>query len=294
MSKFKDMPDDYLRRNYVPDVYQPSIYKIDYQKLKDAGIKFISFDIDDTIAALEDPNPSKEAITLFEDLKNMGFELMLLTNARNSRAENFAERLGIKGRCISRAKKPLTTHFQTMKDQSGMEKSQMAHVGNSMRDDVAGGNAFGIVTCLVRRVGKLAKVGAFVPGTGPKTRDLKLELKNRGIWRKHHKNIKGDQYYQLGEQPQYQTVAKDIAEAAAANLIQQVEADKDTTYTLEEIMQNCYKAHEREGMETLRKHLGKISHLQGYGLMLRVSGNLKNMSCPMVNCLALCLQSAAT
>lgn len=34
MSKFKDMSDDYLKRNYVPDVYQPSIHAIDYEKLK--------------------------------------------------------------------------------------------------------------------------------------------------------------------------------------------------------------------------------------------------------------------
>lgn len=97
MSKFKDMSDEFLKRNYVPAVYQPSIYKIDYQKLKDAGIKFLSFDIDDTIADLVEPNPPKEAKTLFENLKNMGFEIMLLSNTWDERAANFAEKLGIKG-----------------------------------------------------------------------------------------------------------------------------------------------------------------------------------------------------
>ena len=32
---------------FVPDVYQKSIYKIDYGKLKEKGIMLISFDIDD-------------------------------------------------------------------------------------------------------------------------------------------------------------------------------------------------------------------------------------------------------
>lgn len=43
------MSDEQLRATFVPDVYQESIYKIDYGRLKAHGIKLISFDIDDTI-----------------------------------------------------------------------------------------------------------------------------------------------------------------------------------------------------------------------------------------------------
>lgn len=46
MSNFEHMLDDYLRQNSVPAVYQPNIYRIDYQKLWDVGIRFLSFDID--------------------------------------------------------------------------------------------------------------------------------------------------------------------------------------------------------------------------------------------------------
>ena len=84
-----------------------------------------------------------------------------------------------------------------------------------------------------------------------------------GLWRKHHKEIKGDQYYQLGELPKYQTkqapfssAQKNDMEAAAADLIQQVEADQDKTYTLEELQRNIHKNNESAGMRTLRKHLG--------------------------------------
>ena len=205
MSKFKDMSDEFLKRNYVPAVYQPSIYKINYQKLKDAGIKFLSFDIDDTIADLVEPNPPKEAKTLFENLKNMGFEIMLLSNTWDERAANFAEKLGIKGKYIPRAEKPLTSHFSKMQEVCGLEKDQMAHIGNSMRDDVAGGNAFGITTCLVRRAGITGGLPKKIPGVQTQGQKLRKELKKRGIWRKHHKYYDGDQYYQLGETPGYIT-----------------------------------------------------------------------------------------
>ena len=32
---------------------------------------------------------------------------------------------------------------------------------------------------------------------------LREELKKRGIWHKHHVEVHGDQYYQLGETQQY-------------------------------------------------------------------------------------------
>ena len=205
MSKFKSMSDDYLRNTYVPDVYQKDIYAIDYLKLKAHGIKCISFDIDDTITGLENailPNskPPKAAITLFEKLKAAGFVVILLTNTHDDRGRRFCKILGANG-YIARAKKPRTDNFRKILDDYGLEKSQIAHVGDSISNDVAGGNTFGIVTCLVRRVGALQAIGGkFVTTEGQK---LRKELKSRGLWRKHHKNDRNDQYYQLGETPKY-------------------------------------------------------------------------------------------
>ena len=208
MSKYRDMSDDYMRDTYVPDVYQRSIYAIDYQKLKEHGIKLISFDIDDTIAGFENvrlptSKPSKKAITLFAKLKAMGFNVVLLTNAAEERAKRFCEDLGADG-YIAKAEKPKTDNFQKIHDTYGhdLEKAQIAHIGNSMVDDIAGGNVYGVTTCLVRRVGKLTAIPGKLPGKteGQKLRD---ELKSRRIWRKHHKYEKDDQYYQLGETPKY-------------------------------------------------------------------------------------------
>ena len=240
----------------MPDVYQLSIYAIDYQQLKDAGIKLISFDIDDTVADLMAPEPPKTAIALFKNLKRMGFEIMLLSNAWDTRAENYAEKLGIKDRYIPRAEKPFTTHFQAMQDQCRVEKNQMAHVGNSMMEDVAGGNAFGITTCLVRRVRVTGGLPKRIPGVKTQGQKLRKELKKRGIWRKHHKENPNDQYYQLGEIPEYKRT-QDIAEIASTNLRIQVEAEKDVTSTLDEGIRNPHMVNKNEGMETLRKHLGE-------------------------------------
>ena len=202
MSKFKNISDDYLRDNYVPDVYQPDIYSSDYEKLKAVGIKFISFDIDGTIESIVD-KPSKTAIVKFTNLKNMGFKLALITNNKDKRGKIFAEALEVD--YIPRAKKPRTVHFKALQERYGLDKEEMAHVGNSMLNDVAGGNSFGITTCLVRSVGIAEKVGNKARNVLGKTEGqmIREELKSRDIWRKHHKYAKEDQYYQLGEKPRY-------------------------------------------------------------------------------------------
>lgn len=209
------MSDDELRR-FVPDVYQKNIYKIDYRKLKERGIRLISFDIDDTINDVLFNNlqaripggkltMSTDARDLFRELKEMGFTVTLLTNAHTKIAQDTCEDLQADG-YIARADKPETRNFQRMMERYGVEPSQMAHVGNSIRQDVAGGNLAGVTTCLVRRAGVSMKAGKFfLKAAGLKTKGhlVRKRLLERDLWRKHRKNSKGDQYYQLGEMPRY-------------------------------------------------------------------------------------------
>lgn len=257
---------------FVPDVYQKNIYKIDYRKLKENGGKLISFDIDDTITdsfrnkargalhvKVTMPRDAKE---LFQELKAMGFKVVLLTNTKASIAKDVCDELQADG-YIARADKPETRSFEKLMFEYGVEPSQMVHVGNSMRQDIAGGNRAGVTTCLVRRAGYSLKVVKFFKkeaGLPTKGHLVRQKLLERGLWRKHHKDVKGDQYFQLGELPRYQakhTVAQEsIAEAAATDLITKINADKNKTFTLEEIQRNIYKSKESAGTKTLRTHLG--------------------------------------
>lgn len=203
MNQYKDMADDYLIKTYVPDVYQKSIFKINYKQLENSGIKLISFDIDDTIVPIEKHNPTKAAITLFENLRRMGFKIVLVSNANDNRVQRFGKKLGVK--CISRASKPNTVALETIRQmyiekyKTELSKKEMAHVGNSMIKDVATGNTYGVTTCLVRNVGKLPTIGKALNPLKTEGQLLREVLLERGIWRKHHLKDKGDQYYQLEE-----------------------------------------------------------------------------------------------
>lgn len=199
-------------RIYVPNVYQKSIYDIDFEKLKDNGIKLLSFDIDDTIddvllnnikarvSVVEFTMP-KKAIELFQNLKSMGFIVTLMTNAIPEIAEGTHRVLGTDN-YIAMAEKPETTSFEVMLSRYGLEKNQMAHIGNSMRDDIVGGNKAGVTTCLVRRAGtsmKVKKQLAKMIGFSTKGHIIREKLRKYGIWHKHHMQQSNDQYYQFGE-----------------------------------------------------------------------------------------------
>lgn len=207
MSKFEEMSDQYLRETYVPDVYQKTIFSIDYLRLKEAGIRILTFDMDDTIKALEGNDVDKATVTLFEKLKAMGFVIAVISNnTSEKRVARIAERLGVEG--IHHAEKPsldcfreIVANYNRKHIIQKITPKEMAHIGNSLLSDVASGNAFGTTTCLVRNIGALVRVIKLVR---PDEKELQHELEKRGIWVKHHQQAHHDQYYQLGERPAYQ------------------------------------------------------------------------------------------
>lgn len=138
----------------------------------------------------------------------MGFTITLLSNAHANIVKPVCKEVGADG-YICRAEKPDTKNFERiLRDYGNLDKTQMAHVGNNIRQDVAGGNAAGVTTCLVRNRGVAMKAGKLAlrtPGIGLRSKGhlVRKELKRREIWRKHHKFNDNDQYYQLGETPAY-------------------------------------------------------------------------------------------
>ena len=65
---------------YIPDIYQKSIYTINYDVLLLRGIKCLLFDLDNTIAPVNIKSPSKKTKELFDDLKSKGFKIIIFSN----------------------------------------------------------------------------------------------------------------------------------------------------------------------------------------------------------------------
>ena len=133
--------------NFIPDMYQKSIYHIDYEKLLDDGIKCLLFDLDNTCVPYKDTEPNKKLIELFEMLKDMDFKLIIFSNAPKRRIMPFKKKLNVD--CLASARKPLKKNFLKILKLFNYELSDVAIIGDQLYKDILGGNKVGITTILV-------------------------------------------------------------------------------------------------------------------------------------------------
>ena len=114
---------------YIPDLYVKSIYYIDYEKLKERGIKCILFDLDNTVAPISIKKPNKKIKDLFIKLKSMGFKLIIFSNSGKTRLKPFKEELEVD--CAFSCKKPMRKKFDVILREYKYGISEVVIVGDS-------------------------------------------------------------------------------------------------------------------------------------------------------------------
>lgn len=132
---------------YVPDIYQKSIYTINYDQLLSRGIRCLLFDLDNTLVPVDENEPSKEVKKLFDKLKSMGFKIIIFTNSPSKRAKPFKNILEVD--CCPFACKPFSRKFLSIIKIYNLKFSEVAMIGDSIMDDIYGGNKVGITTVLI-------------------------------------------------------------------------------------------------------------------------------------------------
>lgn len=131
---------------YIPDIYQRNIFTIDYQKLATNGIKCILFDLDNTLAPYYQKEPDRKLIDLFNNLKERGFTIAILTNSTKKRLEPFKNTLNVES--IYSANKPNPKGFNEIIKKLEFSINEVAIIGDQILTDIVGGNKVGITTIL--------------------------------------------------------------------------------------------------------------------------------------------------
>ena len=65
-------------KKFIPDEFHDTFFDIDFKKLYDNGIRLILTDLDNTLISYDDESPTKEIIDKFEELTQMGFEVIVI------------------------------------------------------------------------------------------------------------------------------------------------------------------------------------------------------------------------
>lgn len=170
-------------KKFYPNSYVKDIYDIDYRSLKRKGIKCLIFDLDNTIALIDQKLVSDKTVQLFSKLEK-DFQLVIISNNTKDRVSEYARIL----HCdyVSFALKPLLHGFRKIKKKYHFQNSEMCMIGDQLVTDIFGGNRFSNFTILVDPIGK---------------KDLKITSFNRliekNILKYYEKNkiMKKGEYY---------------------------------------------------------------------------------------------------
>lgn len=130
----------------IPEMYQESIYTINYDKLKKEHVKCLLFDLDNTCVGYHEKFPTKELEDLFNKLTKKGFKVIIFTNAPQKRVVPFVKLHVI---CHSSSKKPFKKSFKNIMKKYKLAKEEICIIGDQLFTDILGGNKVGIRTCLV-------------------------------------------------------------------------------------------------------------------------------------------------
>jgi HAD superfamily phosphatase (TIGR01668 family) len=138
-----------MLQKFYPGEYLDSAYVIDYEGLYREGYRGIIFDIDNTLVPHDAP-ADERAIRLFERLKNLGYQCMLLSNNKEPRVKMFNDAVGAS--YIYKAGKPKPRNYRVAMERMGTDTANTLFVGDQIFTDVYGANLAGIRTILVKPI----------------------------------------------------------------------------------------------------------------------------------------------
>ena len=132
---------------FYPDEYYDSTYSIDFQKLYEEGYRGVIFDIDNTLVPHGAP-ADERSISLFKQLKETGYDAVLLSNNKKERVAMFNEAVGV--HMIWKANKPSPVNYREAMKLMGTDESNTIFVGDQLFTDVWGAKNAGVRSFLVK------------------------------------------------------------------------------------------------------------------------------------------------
>ncbi len=113
-----------------------SYKELKLHELRQAGVRLLICDLDNTLAVHDEQGVSQEIKAFVQSVKEAGLMFCLISNNRHKRAEAFAKELHV--RAYSFALKPLRhTYFKVLREH-GVTASQVLCLGDQLFTDVLG------------------------------------------------------------------------------------------------------------------------------------------------------------
>ncbi len=136
---------------FKPTMYQKNIFEINYEKLKERGIKCLVFDLDNTLGLIDHEKCPRNTKKLIKNLQK-DFLIFIASNNNKRRIQPYMEDLGVGG--VSWCMKPSTRGLRKIQKNYHVKKKEMVMIGDQIVTDILAGKRFHIMTILVDPLGK--------------------------------------------------------------------------------------------------------------------------------------------
>ena len=120
-----------------PKIYKKNIFEIDYNKLKEMGIKCIVFDLDNTLGMIDNKKCPRNTKKLIKELQK-DFLVLICSNNFKKRIKPYMVDLGVGG--VSFSMKPFTFGLKKIKHKYNLKKKEMCLIGDQIVTDIFVGN----------------------------------------------------------------------------------------------------------------------------------------------------------
>lgn len=137
---------------FYPKMYKKSVFEIPYERLKKQKVKVLLFDLDNTIASLDEEEANSDIKKLFKKLSK-DFKIFIVSNnSSKKRVEVFANSLNINYFYFSM--KPSTRIINKIIKRYNVCFWQIAMIGDQLITDILSANRGGCVSILVEPLAK--------------------------------------------------------------------------------------------------------------------------------------------
>ena len=133
-----------------PDLYLESIFQIPYEQLYEQGIRGLIYDVDNTLVNHGEKQTPSKIVSLVERLRQMGFQVGLLSNNNAQRINAFNEPIQLPG--ASNAAKPFTASLRRLMREMCVSPHETAIIGDQLFTDIWCGKRAGLLTILVKPI----------------------------------------------------------------------------------------------------------------------------------------------
>ena len=130
-----------MNKLLIPNRYYKDIFSINYDLLKKENIKYLLFDLDNTLGDSKAAVPSLEVIELIKKLKK-DFTIIIITNALPIRAKRYGAILDVEVFYLSR--KPNNINYLKIINKYNTSSDEMAGIGDQIYTDIKGANRLNI------------------------------------------------------------------------------------------------------------------------------------------------------